>query len=107
MANRTLAALEAEIELLKKELRLLEQKALDAIAESGQLRRQIDEMQEERVGCPEELTRLMTDHAALRRRLHVEKEERVLLTRALSQSECEIARLTRTLDQLSRQIRAA
>jgi chromosome segregation ATPase len=92
--------------LLENEIAALEQKTLDAIAEAGALRRQLDLLRESREtgGDWGEVAR---EQETLRRRLREEEEERHLLTRALSDSETEIARLARSLEQLVRSFAAA
>ncbi len=94
LAQRTTA-------LLEKDLHRLEQKALEAIAEAGELRRRIDTMQH---GCETAGDKILleSERETLMARLDQEKESRHLLTEALHHSEREIARLMKNLDIFSR-----
>lgn len=84
--------------LMEKDIHRLEQKALEAIAESGHLRRKLLEMEAERpAGCASELVRQRQEMEVA---LHEGEVERSLLTGALTQSEQEIARLVKCADAL-------
>jgi len=98
--------------ILEDEVRHLETKALDAIAEAGELRRRIDLMERSTAGGAENSARnshadVYRERARLVRRIHEAEEDRRLLMRALGDSEQEISRLTRALDLAVRKLRVA
>lgn len=84
--------------IMEKDIHRLEQKALEAIAESGRLRRRLQEAEAQGPAGTEaellERTERMEDEIA-----HGEVE-RSLLTGALTRSEAEIARLVKCADAL-------
>jgi chromosome segregation ATPase len=95
----------ATCRMLEEEVRKLEQKALEAIAEAGALRRCLDEQgishlssqarEAEEQGCN------------VAEKLYQAESSKDLLTNALSASETEIHRLTKALDLLVRKFPAA
>ncbi len=101
LLRQQLQSANATSDLLQDEVRRLETKALDAIAEVGRLRRQLDEMNEKRTAAD------LPDTQNLQRQLLDTCQERSLLTEALGNSEAEIGRLTRSLDLLVRKLNVA
>ncbi len=84
--------------LMEKDIQRLEQKALDAIAEGGRLRRRLKEMEDQGPVASE--VELLERTERLEDEIVRGETERSLLTGALSRSETEIARLVKCADQL-------
>lgn len=92
--------------LFQEELLRLEQKALAAIAEAGELRRRLDLLTEEdakhtKAGSPETA---VPERKQLERTLEATEDQGRLLTRALNESEIEIFRLSKSIDMLVRKL---
>lgn len=98
---------EKRTQRLEREMHLLEQQALDAIAEAGRLRQRVHEMQSDRSRHATSAVQAVQEHDEIRRRLTREREEKLLLTEALGDSETEIARLAKNIDLLARKVTAA
>ena len=98
-----LEAAESARRALEEEVRVLECRALTAIAETGRLRRALDEARAEREHDRRE-TRWRDDGVDLRRGLEAAQLERSLLTSALSESESELSRMARTIDLMTRKL---
>lgn len=99
----------ATCSLLEEEVKRLEQKALSAIAEAGRLRCRLDQTAEGRlhgIGSSHSTSRITGKDELRRLSSCVQKaqDERRLLTRALSDSESEIARLSKTINLLVRKL---
>jgi predicted RNase H-like nuclease (RuvC/YqgF family) len=88
--------------MLEREVQVLEQQTLAALAEAGRLRRELDRSEKER---PEE--RAYGEKDALRKILEDSENERQLLLDALANSESELARMDTTLDLGARRLRVA
>ncbi len=94
--------------MLEDELRQLESKALSAIVEAGAMRRRIDTNNLQFGDHENESWALhVFERAELVRQIEVINGEKQLLLRALSDSEREIGRLTKTLDLLAGKFQAA
>lgn len=91
--------------LLEREVQVLEQQTLAALAEAGRLRRELDRSEEEK--------RRSLAYAAyagrdiLERRIEDSENERRLLLDALENSEAELARMVKTLDLVVRKLQVA
>lgn len=94
----------ATCDLLQEEVHGLEEKALRALSEAGQLRRQLDDINHERRREQAHTADGEETPDAMRRRLHEAEEVNEMLTSALGTSEAEIARLGKTIDLLIRKI---
>lgn len=90
--------------LLEEEVARLEEKAIHAIAEAGQLRRAMDEMMDKHRREREARSDGSFSFDDLQRDLDIAHDEKRLLTDALGDSESEIARLGKTIDLLVRKI---
>lgn len=91
--------------MLEREVQVLEQQTLAALAEAGRLRRELDKNEEEK--------RRSLEHASyagrdiLERRIADSETERRLLLDALENSESELARMVKTLDLVVRKLQVA
>ncbi|MBN2713648.1 MAG: hypothetical protein JXR97_14600 [Planctomycetes bacterium] len=104
-----LKSFKATCELLEEENRTLEKKALFAIAEAGKLRMCLDRIDQERKFFRSSNTdggaeSLVDERENLHECIKSAEIERTLLTRAISDSESEIARLSKTIDLLVKKI---
>ncbi|MCX7934227.1 MAG: hypothetical protein N3A66_03100 [Planctomycetota bacterium] len=95
---------QATCAMLEQEIERLEQKALQAIAEAGELRRRLNLLQNT---SPADALAALTERETLRQHLGEVEQERALLTRALHASEREIARLTQCMDIVVRKLKIA
>lgn len=90
--------------ILENDLRRMEQKALDTIAENGQLKQCLDKLrqngQHNADADAEERSRLVAELAQAR-------NDHFMLTQALIDSENELSRLTRMLEKLAGRLCAA
>lgn len=90
--------------ILENDLRRMEQKALDTIAENGQLKQCLDKMRQSGQlsadAEAEEKARLITE-------LSQARNDHFMLTQALIDSENELSRLTRMLEKLAGRLCAA
>lgn len=93
---------EETCELLRDEVRCLEQQSLTALAEASRLRKELDTAIKRRADC----SFSAIEAGEWRQRLMAADSERRLLVAALSDSENEIVRLTRTLDLMARKFQA-
>lgn len=91
--------------LLEREVQVLEQQTLAALAEAGRLRRELDRNEAEKRGRPEFASPAGLD--LLERRVADAENERRLLLDALENSEAELARMARTLDLVVRKLQVA
>ena len=91
--------------LLEREVQVLEQQTLAALAEAGRLRRELDRTETEKRGNPESASPASLDF--LVRRVADAENERRLLLDALGNSEAELARMARTLDLVVRKLQVA
>lgn len=88
--------------ILEKDILRIEQRALDAIAENGQLKQRIDKMQQNSNynADADEQAQLLAD-------LRQSRNDHFMLTQALIDSENEISRLTLTLEKVTGKLFAA
>lgn len=89
--------------LVDHDMHRLEQKALEAISEAGRLRQQLDQASAHANATPGGLQEYIEEREELLHRVEAAEQERILLTNALQDSEREIARLAKSLEQFSRQ----
>ncbi len=85
--------------LLESDLKRMEQKALDAIAESGQLRRQLDLARDN--SSTNQTHYYAEERQALIDELHHSRHTHNMLSEAITESQNEITRLTRSLEKLT------
>ena len=104
--RRRLEEAEGARRALEEEVRVLERRALAAIAEAGRLRRALDETAVSRDHDRQE-TRWRAESREIRLGLEAAHLERSLLTSALSDSESELARMARTIDLMARKLDVA
>lgn len=91
--------------LLEQENRRLERKALEAIAEVGRLRREMDTGRSDAIKPDRQLAEdILQERRALQMTLEAARQEGSLLTRALSESEAEVTRLSKTVELLVRKL---
>lgn len=91
--------------LLEREVQVLEQQTLAALAEAGRLRRELDRNEEEK-----RRTAGFLDYAekdSVRKIIAESETERRLLLDALENSEAELARMVKTLDLVARKLQVA
>lgn len=91
--------------MLEREVQVLEQQTMTALAEAGRLRRELDRSQSERNRGESFL-----DHAekdSITRIIRESENERRLLLDALENSEAELARMVKTLDLVARKLQVA
>lgn len=89
--------------LVDHDMHRLEQKALEAISEAGRLRQKLDKMNAHSTATPGSLQDYIEEREDLLQRVDAAEQERILLTSALQDSEREIARLAKSLEQFTRQ----
>lgn len=98
-----LHAYEQTCAMLEKEVQVLEQQTLAALAEAGRLRRELDRTEEaSRRNQQSDISREI-----LERRIADSETERQLLLDALENSEAELARMVKTLDVVVRKLQVA
>ncbi len=87
--------------MLEREVQVLEQQTVTALAEAGRLRRELDRSQAEksRPGHAEQ--------SGMDRIIRESENERRLLLDALENSEAELARMVKTLDLVARKLQVA
>lgn len=90
--------------MLENDLKRMEQKLLDTIAENGRLKQMLD-----KASCNGGQQRLPSDDRAedILRQLQQSRNDHFMLTQALIDSENEIARLTKVLEKLTNRLLAA
>ena len=91
--------------MLEREVQVLEQQTLAALAEAGRLRRELDRSEAEKRKGPTFLDYVEKDH--IRRIMDDSENERRLLLDALENSEAELARMVKTLDLVARKLQVA
>lgn len=91
--------------MLEREVQVLEQQTLAALAEAGRLRRELDKSEAEKRRAPGYLDYVEKD--SIRQIMHDSENERRLLLDALENSEAELARMVKTLDLVARKLQVA
>lgn len=90
--------------MLEREVQVLEQQTLAALAEAGRLRRELDRS---RAREREEKGQSVLGMENIRRIISDSENERRLLLDALENSESELARMVKTLDLVARKLQVA
>ena len=103
--QKKLHSYEQTCALLEREVQVLEQQTLAALAEAGRLRRELDKNESEKRLNPAFANPAGYD--LLQRRIADIENERRLLLDALENSEAELARMARTLDLVVRKLQVA
>jgi len=98
-----LHAYEQTCAMLEKEVQVLEQQTLAALAEAGRLRRELDRTEE----ANRRNQQCNISRELLERRIADSETERQLLLDALENSEAELARMVKTLDVVVRKLQVA
>lgn len=91
--------------MLEREVQVLEQQTLAALAEAGRLRRELDQNE-----AAKRRTAGFLDYAekdSIRKIIAESENERRLLLDALENSEAELARMVKTLDLVARKLQVA
>ena len=91
--------------MLEREVQVLEQQTLAALAEAGRLRRELDRNEAEKrrvVGFLD-----FAERDSIRKIIDDSENERRLLLDALENSEAELARMIKTLDLMARKLQVA
>lgn len=91
--------------MLEREVQVLEQQTLAALAEAGRLRRELDKNEAEKRNAPGYLDYVERDN--IRKIIDDSESERRLLLDALENSEAELARMVKTLDLVARKLQVA
>ena len=91
--------------MLEREVQVLEQQTLAALAEAGRLRRELDRSQARRNNSDRFLDYAEKD--SIRKIIDDSDNERRLLLDALENSEAELARMVKTLDVVVRKLQVA
>jgi len=91
--------------MLEREVQVLEQQTLAALAEAGRLRRELDKKEEEKRRTVGFLDYAEKD--SIRKIITESENERRLLLDALENSEAELARMVKTLDLVARKLQVA
>ncbi len=91
--------------MLEREVQILEQQTIAALAEAGRLRRELDRSEAEKRRSEDYLDYLEMD--SIRKILSDSETERRLLLDALENSETELARMVKTLDLVARKLQVA
>ena len=91
--------------MLEREVQILEQQTLAALAEAGRLRRELDKNEAEKKNAPGFLDYVEKD--SIRKIMDESENERRLLLDALENSEAELARMVKTLDMVARKLQVA
>ena len=91
--------------MLEREVQVLEQQTLAALAEAGRLRRELDKNEEEKRRTVGFLDYAEKD--SIRKIISESENERRLLLDALENSEAELARMVKTLDLVARKLQVA
>ena len=97
--------LQSENILLESDLKNMEQKALDAIAESGKLHHQLDLARDN--SSANHTRYYEEERQALLNELHHSRYTHEMLTEAIYESQNEITRLTQTIEKLTFKLLAA
>lgn len=100
-----LRAYEQTCALLEREVQVLEQQTLAALAEAGRLRRELDRNEEEKRRATGFLDYAEKD--SVRKIIAESETERRLLLDALENSEAELVRMVKTLDLVARKLQVA
>lgn len=87
--------------MLESDLKRMEQKALDTIAENGQLKQKLDQARQNVEVDPDSYA---CEKEKLLCSLRQSRHDHFMLTQALIDSENEIARLTRTLEKVTQRL---
>ncbi|MDR1611661.1 MAG: hypothetical protein LBT97_02630 [Planctomycetota bacterium] len=88
--------------MLEREVQMLEQQTLAALAEAGRLRRELDRSEKE-----PPIEQAYAEKDTLKKILADSENERQLLLDALANSESELARMVKTLDLVARKLQVA
>ncbi len=91
--------------MLEREVHVLEQQTLAALAEAGRLRRELDQNEEQEKRYAE--LAVYQERDLLEKRVADSETERRLLLDALENSEAELARMVKTLDMVVRKLQVA
>lgn len=91
--------------MLEREVQVLEQQTMAALAEAGRLRRELDRNEAEKRRSEDYLDYLEMD--SIRKMISDSETERRLLLDALENSEAELARMVKTLDLVARKLQVA
>ena len=91
--------------MLEREVQVLEQQTLTALAEAGRLRRELDRSKAER--CRSPFSEGYIEKEQFHRIIKESENERRLLLDALESSEAELARMVKTLDLVVRKLQVA
>lgn len=91
--------------MLEREVQVLEQQTLAALAEAGRLRRELDRTEAEKRRNDGFLDYAEKD--SVRKIISESERERRLLLDALENSEAELARMVKTLDLVARKLQVA
>lgn len=91
--------------MLEREVQVLEQQTLAALAEAGRLRRELDKSEAEKRNTSGYLDFVERD--SIRKIIDESENERRLLLDALENSEAELARMVKTLDLVARKLQVA
>ena len=91
--------------MLEREVQVLEQQTLAALAEAGRLRRELDKNEAEKRNASGYLDYVEKD--SIRKIISESENERRLLLDALENSEAELARMVKTLDLVARKLQVA
>ena len=91
--------------MLEREVQILEQQTIAALAEAGRLRRELDRSEAEKRRSEDYLDYLEMD--SIRKIISDSETERRLLLDALENSETELARMVKTLDLVVRKLQVA
>lgn len=89
----------------KSAIQKMEQKTLDAIAEAGNLKRLLEQATANKTG--EEADYCLIERDGLLKELKQSRDDHLMLTQALIDSENEISRLTKVLEKISLKLIAA
>ena len=91
--------------MLEREVQVLEQQTMAALAEAGRLRRELDRSQAQKDRGENYLDFVEKD--SIRKIIMESENERRLLLDALENSEAELARMVKTLDLVARKLQVA
>lgn len=91
--------------MLEREVQVLEQQTLAALAEAGRLRRELDRNEAEKRRAAGYLD--FAEKDSLKKIITESENERRLLLDALENSEAELARMVKTLDLVARKLQVA
>ncbi len=91
--------------MLEREVQVLEQQTLAALAEASRLRRELNQKEAQQDRCDQFLDYIEKD--SVMKILSESENERRLLLDALENSEAELARMVKTLDLVARKLQVA